>query len=308
MAHATDGGGSIRIPASCCGVFGLKPTRGRVPYGPAAFEGWAGMSIAHAETISVRDSAALLDATAGPELGAPYWAPPLQRAFLSEIGVDPGKLRIALVLDSPAAPLDPECAKAAAEAAKLCESLGHRVEEARLPVDLAALNQTRAIAVRVSVARILEDRAAVLGRRVAESDLEPVTWAIYQMGARPSAVEYSRAVAACQLSGLAMAKFHQRYDVILGPALAKPPVPLGVMSLSRKDVQGFFSDMSAFNNWAWLFNVTGQPSMSVPLYWSPGGLPIGAMISARFGDEATLFRLAAQLETARPWAKRRPAV
>ena len=308
MAHATDGGGSIRIPASCCGVFGLKPTRGRVPYGPAAFEGWAGMSIAHAETISVRDSAALLDATAGPELGSPYWAPPQARPFLSEVGVDPGKLRIALVLDSPAAPFDPECRKAAAEAAKLCESLGHRVEETKLPLELAALNQTRAILVRVSVARVLEDRAMALGRRLAESDLEPVTWAIYQMGIRPSAVEYSRAIAAGQLSGLAMARFHQRYDVILGPTLAKPPVPLGILSLSRKDVQGFFSDMSAFHNWAGLFNVTGQPSMSVPLYWTAEGLPIGMMFSARFGDEATLFRLAAQLEKARPWAKRRPAV
>ena len=122
------------------------------------------------------------------------------------------------------------------------------------------------------------------------------------------AIEYSRAIAACQLSGLDMAKFHQRYDVILGPTLAKPPVPLGILSLSRKDVQGFFSDMSAFQNWAWLFNVTGQPSMSVPLYWTAEGLPIGVMFSARFGDEATLFRLASQLEKARPWVKRRPVV
>jgi amidase/6-aminohexanoate-cyclic-dimer hydrolase len=182
------------------------------------------------------------------------------------------------------------------------------VEETKLPLELAALNQTRAILVRVSVARVLEDRAMALGRRLAESDLEPVTWAIYQMGIRPSAVEYARGIAAGQLSGLAMARFHQRYDVILGPTLAKPPVPLGILSLSRKDVQGFFSDMSAFHNWAGLFNVTGQPSMSVPLYWTAEGLPIGIMFSARFGDEATLFRLAAQLERARPWAKRRPVV
>jgi len=308
MAHASDGGGSIRIPASCCGVFGLKPTRGRIPFGPTALEGWNGMSIHHAVTISVRDSAALLDSTAGPELGSPYWAPPPQRAFLKEVGADPGKLRIALILDSAVAPFDPECRKAAADAAKLCESLGHRVEEARLPLDLAALNQTRAIPVRVSLARVLEDRAAALGRRLQESDLEPVTWAIYQMGVKFSSIEYSRALAACQLAGLAMARFHQTYDVILGPTLGKPPVRLGVISLSRTDAQGFLADSTAFNNWAWLFNVTGQPSMSVPLYWTPDGLPIGVMFSARFGDEATLFRLAAQLEKARPWANRRPDV
>ncbi len=306
MAHASDGGGSIRIPASCCGVFGLKPTRGRVPFGPTALEGWNGMSIHHAVTISVRDSAALLDAAAGPELGSPYWAPPPHRPFLKEVGADPGKLRIALVLDLPTAPFDPECRKAATDAAKLCESLGHRVEEARLPVDLAALNQNRVIPVRVSLARVLEDRAAALGRRLEESDVEPVTWAFYQMGVRFTSLDYSRALAACQLAGLGMAKFHQTYDVILGPTLGKPPVRLGLLSLSRQDVQGFLSESAAFNNWAWLFNVTGQPSVSAPLHWTPEGLPVGVMFSARFGDEATLFRLAAQLEKARPWSQRRP--
>jgi Asp-tRNA(Asn)/Glu-tRNA(Gln) amidotransferase A subunit family amidase len=308
MAHGSDGGGSIRIPASCCGIFGLKPTRGRVPLGPTALEGWNGMAIHHAVTISVRDSAALLDTTAGPELGSPYWAPPMQRPFLQEVGVDPGKLRMALVLDSPGTAFDRECRKAAEEAARLCESLGHRVEAVRLPVDLAALAQARAIPVRVSLARVLEDRAAALGRRPQESDLEPVTWAFYQMGVRFSSLDYSRALANGQLAGLAMAKFLQTYDVILGPTLAQPPAKLGVISLSRKDLQGFLSDVSAFHTWAWLFNVTGQPSMSVPIYWTSDGLPIGVMFSARFGDEATLFRLAAQIERARPWAHRRPDV
>ena len=309
MAHGSDGGGSIRIPASCCGVFGLKPTRGRVPFGPTQFEGWNGLSAHHALTISVRDSAALLDASAGAELGAPYWAPPPQRAFLKEVGADPDKLRIALLLRPPGdLPLDPECKRGAMEAAKLCASLGHRVEEAQPSIDYAALSGAWVAVTRVSLARVLEDRARALGRPLTEKDLEPVTWAVYQMGLRVSSVDYSRAIAICHQAGLAMAKFHQMHDLILSPALAKPPVALGLLSLSRTDVEAVLKEFGAFSPYTAVFNMTGQPSMSVPLHWSPDGLPIGVMFSARFGEEATLFRLGAQLEKAKPWASRRPGV
>lgn len=307
MAHGSDGGGSIRIPASCCGLFGLKPTRGRVPMGPSQFESWNGCSHHHALTISVRDSAALLDATAGVELGSPYFSPPPARPFLKEVGADPGKLRIALAVRTPAGtPLDPECKGAAIEAAKLCESLGHKVEEAQLPIEDAWMRDAFLIVLRVSLARVLDDAAKPLGRPVSDKDVEPVTWVLAQAGRGISSVAYSRAIATMHQVGLAMAKFQQNYDVILSPTLAKPPVPLGVLSLSPESIAAYGKDVTEFGPYTALYNVSGQPSMSVPLHWSADGLPIGVMFSGRFGDDAMLFRLAAQLEKAKPWASNRP--
>jgi amidase len=309
MAHASDGGGSIRIPASCCGLFGLKPTRGRVPMGPGQFEGWNGLSAHHAVTISVRDSAALLDVSSGVELGAPYYPPPQQRPFLHEVGADPGKLRIALIADSPAGtPVDQECRSAATDAAKLCESLGHKVEEAKWPVDAAILRGAFLAIVNVSVARALDDAAKTLGRAVTDKDVETVTWAMAQQGRDISSVAYSSAIATIHQIGFMMAKFQQSYDVILNPTLGKPPAPLGVLSLSPKDMRTFTKEITEFTPFTSVYNVTGQPSMSVPLHWTPDGLPVGVMFSARFGDEATLFRLASQLEKAKPWAERRPKI
>ncbi len=309
MAHGSDGGGSIRIPASCCGVFGIKPTRGRVPMGPTQFEGWNGLSHHHALTLSVRDSAALLDATAGAELGSPFFSPPPARPFLKEVGTSPGKLRIALATATPTGtPLDPECSKAAIDAAKLCESLGHTVEEASLPISGAQVRESLITIINVSIARLLEDAAKSLGRAVSEQDVEPVTWGTYQSGLKTNAVAYSRAIANCHQAGLAMARFQQKYDVILSPTLAKPPVKLGVLSLSPESIQSYVKEITEFGPYTALYNITGQPSMSVPLHWSADGLPVGVMFSARFGDDAMLFRLAAQLEAAKPWVGRRPAV
>lgn len=306
MAHGSDGGGSIRVPASCCGIFGLKPTRGRVPLGPTQFEGWNGCSHHHALTISVRDSAALLDATCGQELGSPFFSPIPARPFLKEIETDPGSLRIALVTATPSGiPLDPECERAALGAAKLCESLGHKVEGSKLPVDNALVQGAFVTVMQVSIARVLDDVAATLGRAVTEQDVEAVTWARTQAGRKTSSVTYSRAIATLHQIGLAMAKFHQSYDVILSPTLAKPPVPLGVLSLSQ-DVARFGKEALEFSPYTRLYNVTGQPSMSVPLHWTPDGLPIGVMFSGRFGEDAVLFRLAAQLERAEPWMNRKP--
>jgi amidase/6-aminohexanoate-cyclic-dimer hydrolase len=309
MAHGSDGGGSIRIPASCCGLFGLKPTRGRVPIGPTQFEGWNGCSHHHALTISVRDSAALLDATAGAELGSPYFSPAPVRPFLKEVGDATGKLRIALAVATPAGtPLDPECKKAALDAAKLCESLGHKIEEAQPPIEDAWMRNAFLTVLRVSLARTLDDAAKPLGRAVTEKDVEPVTWVLAQAGSAVSSVAYSRSIATMHQVGLAMAKFQEKYDVILSPTLAKPPVPLGVLSLSPANIMAYTKDVTEFGPYTALYNVTGQPSMSMPLHWSADGLPIGVMFSGRFGDDALLLRLAAQLEKAKPWAGIRPKI
>jgi Asp-tRNA(Asn)/Glu-tRNA(Gln) amidotransferase A subunit family amidase len=236
-------------------------------------------------------------------------SPPPARPFSKEIRVDPGKLRIALVTDTPGGtPLDPECRKAAFDAAKLCESLGHGVDEKKLPIDNAQMREAFLTVLNVSVARTLDDAARTLGRAVTEKDVETVTWATSQQGRKADVIAYSRAIATAHQIGLALAKFQQNYDVILSPTLAKPPVALGLLSLSPENMQQWGKEITEFGPYTALYNVTGQPSMSVPLHWTEDGLPVGVMFSARFGDEATLFRLAAQLEKARPWAGRRPAI
>ncbi len=309
LAHASDGGGSIRIPASCCGLFGLKTTRGRVPLGPDALEGWGGMSVQHAVSISVRDSAALLDATAGMEPGSPYDAPKPARPFLQEVGAKPGKLKIALMLEPPTkTPVHDECKKAAIDAAKLCESLGHTVEEAAPAIDAAAMREAQVNVIAISIAKLLEDAAKTMGRAVTDKDVETVTWAYYQSGLRHTGVTYARAISTFQQLGLALAKFHEKYDVILSPTLAKPPIALDVLGLSPKDIQAYSREIGEFSPFTALFNMTGQPSMSVPLHWTVDGLPVGVMFTSRFGDEATLIRLASQLEEAKPWAGHKPKI
>jgi amidase/6-aminohexanoate-cyclic-dimer hydrolase len=277
--------------------------------GPSQFEGWNGFSAHHAVTISVRDSAALLDAVAGAELGSPFLSPPPARTFLSETRVAPGKLRIALCVDTPGGtPLDPECRSAAVEAAKVCERLGHIIETQKLPIENGPMREAFITVINVSIARTLADAAKTLGRAVTENDVEPVTWSMSQAGKRTDVVAYSRAIAATHQVGLALAKFQDKYDVILSPVLAKPPLPLGVLSLTPDSMQAFTKEITEFGPYTALYNVTGQPSMSVPLHWTRDGLPVGVMFSGRFGDEATLLRLAAQLEKAKPWSGRRPAL
>ena len=307
MAHATDGGGSIRIPASACGLFGLKPTRARNPMGPDAGEGWSGASVGHAVTWSVRDSAALLDATSGPDVGDPYWAPPPARPFLQEVGRDPGPLRIALTT-TPwiEGPVDPECADAARGAANLCASLGHHIEEARPQIDEAVWAAARRIIVVASLTFALDSRAAALGRPLREDDIEPITWSRVQEARGYSAADYARAIHTVHRTGRAVARFLERYDILITPTMAKPPHPLGVISLSNPDVAAFDAAAVASVSFTALFNSSGHPAMSVPLAMSKSGLPLGVQFVARFGDEARLFRLASQLESAQPWRERRP--
>ena len=309
MAHASDGGGSIRVPASCTGLFGLKPSRGRMPSGPTVTERWLGLATSHAITRSVRDSAALLDATWGIELGSRYSAPPPEENFLAQMNRPPRNLRIALMLNTwSGSAVAPDCPAAARAAARLCESLGHHVDEASPTIDAAALNRGFATVIATSVAQALRDRGAERGRPVSAEEVEMVTWICAEQGQKASALMLADANVAFQIAAASMANFLARYDLLLTPTLAKPPAPLGILGLSPADLRLYAQELAAYSPFTALANMTGQPSMSVPLHWSADGLPLGTMFTARYGEEATLLGLAAQLETAQPWNGRRPAI
>ncbi len=308
-AQGSDGGGSIRIPASCCGLFGLKPTRARVPLGPMVGESWGSMGAVHALTRSVRDSAALLDATCGAAPGDPYAAPPVARPYLQELATPPGRLRVALQLAPlSGSPVDAECIAAARDAARLMESLGHEVEEAQPPGDTEVLGKAAWALVATGVAATLTRRARVLGRALREDDVEPVTWRAVCHAATLSAIDHSDALLAIHLHGRRMAAFHDRHDLVLSPTLGQVPVALGPQRMSNPDLDEYTAALLRFTPFTNLFNMSGEPSMSVPLHWTPEGLPVGVMFSAGFGREDQLFRLAGQLEQARPWFDRVPAL
>ena len=305
-AHASDGGGSIRIPASCCALFGLKPSRGLIPFGPDAGEGWSGMSTAHAVTRSVRDSAALLDATAGADLGAPYAAPTRERPYLEEVGAKPGRLRIALQTRSfNGSDTHPDCVAAARDAAALCRSLGHEVEEAEIAIDAATFGRATQVIIAANLRASVQDRLKELGRELRDDDLETGTRAMFEAAAGADAAEYTRSVRVIHAVGRQVSRFLLRYDLLLTPTMGTPPLPLGRLALTNPGVD-FIRDLLQTVGYTQLFNASGHPAMSVPLHWNAAGLPIGAQFVGRFGDEATLFRLAAQLEQARPWFGRRP--
>ena len=308
-AHASDGGGSIRIPAACCGLFGLKPTRARNPMGPHSGEGWGGMSTAHAVTRSVRDSAALLDATQGPDLGAPYQAPAPVRPYLEEVTRAPGSLRIALQTETfNGAPTDPECAAAARDAARLCEGLGHKVEEASFGFDRALLGRATQVLMGANIQAVTEDAAAAQGKTLGPDLLEPVTMALV-LAARPAtAADYARAVKTIHALSRAFEGFFTRFDVLLTPTMAMQTARVGELALSNTPDAAYGARLSRCVGYTALFNAAGNPAMSVPLGTASDGMPIGVQFGARFGDEATLFRLAAQLEAAQPWFERRPKV
>jgi len=308
-AHATDGGGSIRIPASCCGLFGLKPSRGRVPMGPPHTEGWGGLAVHHAITHSVRDSAAILDATAGIEPGSRYGAPSPRESFLSQVTRSPGRLRIALMTRPLAGtPVDPQCVDAAHAAARLCESLGHHVTEAAPKIDAAQLGFASFAITGASVAAEVEDRAKATGLDPATL-LEPITQGFVEYGKQFSARDYVRANNIFQAAALTMATFMQDYDVILTPTLGAPPLELGRINLTPDcDFKTWGDRTGAFAAFTPIANMTGQPAMSVPLAMSREGLPIGIQFIGRYGAEALLFRLAGQLERAAPWSRRRPQI
>ena len=309
MAHANDGGGSIRIPASCCGVFGLKPTRARNPLGPDFGDMFSGFVSEHAVTRSVRDSAALLDATAGPMPGDPYYAPPQARLFSEEVGAPVGQLRIALTTQTATGtPVHPDCVKAAHDAAALCAELGHEVAEAAPAINGELYLQSFMAIWSAGCAWTIDGFARLMGREPQEDQFEPGTWVLYQMGKKTKAADYLMALQWLQGLSREVAQFMTDYDIWLTPTLGAPPLPLGSFDAQPDDPLAGMKQATAFVPFTPLCNSTGQPAMSMPLYWNDEGLPIGTHFVGRFGDEATLFQLAAQLEEARPWAGRRPPV
>ncbi|MGZ5970366.1 MAG: amidase, partial [Polyangiales bacterium] len=306
------------------------PTRARTPVGPDSIEGWFGFALDHALTRSVRDSAALLDATHGREVGEPYSAPAPSGSFLEEVGKAPGKLRIALCKTPhlPGTP-HPDVLAAVEDAAKLCASLGHEVEEVRLPIDADQFALDFSTLVAVSTAADLDDFPRKTGRPIQRQDFETGTWVVAMLGRTLDGLAVENARRRLQVMARNVQLFLDRFDVLLTPTLGLPPPRIGSLQppmIERRAqeliaaanlspllkipalVQAIAKKIFAFIPYTPLANVSGQPSMTVPLSWNAEGLPIGSMFTARFGDEATLFRLAAQLESARPWRDRRAKV
>ncbi|HVV41420.1 MAG TPA: amidase [Nitrobacter sp.] len=308
VAHASDGGGSIRIPSSASGVFGLKPTRARTPCGPDRGEGWGGFSVGHVVSISVRDSAAMLDAIHGAEPSSPYVAPAPERPFAQEVGRDPGRLRIAFSDRSPyGEAIDPEIAAAVRDVAKMLASLGHHVEERApaLPADPAAVMATVVGANTALAVRFAEQR---IGRDATDRDFERLTLASARNAEKTAAVDYVAAQFAAFQISRALATFFETCDILLMPTLCAPPLKIGEINSMAEDLSHINPILRRYMPGTSMFNMSGQPAMSVPLAWNAAGLPLGMMFAARFGDEATLFRLAAQLEQQRPWKDKKPPI
>jgi amidase len=316
VAHANDGGGSIRIPASHNALVGLKPTRQRTSQGPLLGDSLSGLTEELVVARSVRDVAAILEAVHGPAPGDPYFAPPPERPYTEEVGADPGELRIGLATE-PFVPqeVDPEPQQAAQDAAALLESLGHAVD-AEVPVPPSAepgspydLLESFLIRWRAGQAASLDQLGNLLGRELGPDDVEPLTWALAEQGRAHHPGEYLNAVGVHQaLSRMLSDWFERGHDLLLTPTVGEAPPPLGSFDDSGPDPMVAFERARKSGVFTALLNATGHPAISVPLYWTEQGLPIGAQLVAPAGREDLLIRVAAQLEQARPWADRRPRV
>jgi amidase len=312
LAHANDGGGSIRIPASECGLVGLKPSRARVTLGPQLGEPSSGLSVELALTRSVRDCAAILDAVHGPGPGDPYVAPPPDRPYLDEVGAEVGEFRIGVMTDAPAGAFEvhPDCVAAAESAGELLESLGHGVEASHPPAledsDYVDRFIGRWVAI---VAANLAYWSHRIGRELTADDVEPTTWALAEDGKGVSAVELMGILAYQQGSARAAAEWWESgFDLLLTPTLGEPPPPLGQFEPSPDDPTAPLQRAVPTGGFTAIWNATGQPAISLPLDWNDQGLPVGVQLVAPYGREDLLLRVAAQLEEASPWADRTPAV
>ena len=304
LAHANDGGGSIRIPASCCGLVGLKPTRSRISYAPDFSDIVDGLAIDLVVSRSVRDTAAALAAVAGNVQGDPYWAPPPDD-YLDGLDRKPKKLRIAFAtkkLDGRA--LHPDCIAAVNAAAKLCADVGHEVEEASPDLDQAMLIPAFMALWSANLAAGIDFLGHITGRTPTADDFEGLTWGLYEAGKQVTASQYLIAKGVMGHATRSAATFHQTYDIWLTATLGTPPVKLGTFDMDERDPQKSFAPLIDYVPFTAMQTVTGQPAINLPLHWNKQGLPIGVQFVGRFGDELTLLKLAAELERAAPWADR----
>jgi amidase len=305
VAHGNDGGGSIRIPAACCGLVGLKPARGRVSLAPEL--GDSSLGIDGVLTRTVADTAAILDVLAGYEVGDATWAPPPSEPFASSAAADPGTLRIAAstLPPIPDAVVDPVCAQAVGDAAEILRSLGHQVEEVDPPWQQEGLQEVFGAVFSTLIALSIAYSGTIAGREPTAEDMEPMSWAIFSMVSKMSAVESASATA--QLQGFArrLVSFLEPYDALLTPALAERPLPLGTLDTAAPEPMSTFTRSALFTPFTPVFNATGQPGISLPLFEGDDGLPLGVQIVGRPAGEASLLSLASQLEAAQPWAQRR---
>lgn len=311
FAHANDGGGSIRIPASNCGLVGLKPSRQRISEGPLIGDIMSGLTCELCVSRSVRDTAALLEAVHGPAPGDPYVAPPPLRPYTEEVGADPGKLRIGLWTETAIEQdADPEVVVAARNAARLLEGLGHAVEEPDLST-IRSIDLVQPFLVRWAAgqAAILDQLGMATGNVIGPEDVEPLTWALAEIGRKHHSGEYLAAVGQHQVMGRMFAGLHESgFDLLLSPTMGEPPPPIGAFDDSGPDPLAAFERAFLCGCFTAAFNATGQPAISLPLHWTADGLPVGVQLIAPLGREDVLLRAAAQLEQAAPWADRAPAL
>lgn len=305
VGHANDMGGSIRIPAAHCGLVGLKPSRARSTLAPAFGEYWGPLTHEHVVTRSVRDSATILDCIAGPAVGDPYTAPPFARPLREELGARPGALRIGIVTAAGSSPTHPDCVAAAERTAALLSELGHRIE----PVRLAELDApVMGPWIGPAIARDLDRHAELVGEPIGPDDVEPLNWLMAEQGRAMSAAEYVKQSEAAWLWARSLsAHWGRDFDVLLTPTAAAPPPRLGELG-PLAPLPELLARLGAYTVFTMPFDVTGQPAISLPLDWNAEGLPIGIQLTAAYGREDVLIRLASQLEEARPWADRRPGV
>jgi amidase len=309
MAHGGDGRGSIRIPASCCGLVGLKPTRDRSPHLPDGYDFAQGFVVEHVITRTVRDSALMLDVTGRPEPGSPYAPPAKERPYADEVGRSPGRLKIAWSsATANGRPVHAEAQTALEATAALLEKLGHEVIPQDLPVDQRAMWGAQNAFSGANFAAGMRRMIAEVGREPADDDFEPLTWASWKGGQRASGMDAMADAQALRMLARQALQLYETFDVFLTPTLAAPPPPIGYLSPVKNAPRDIGRRNGEFFSFPGVANMTGQPSISLPLAWSADGLPMGMMFTARYADEATLFRLAAQLEKEAPWKARRPPV
>ncbi|HSM94867.1 MAG TPA: amidase family protein [Rhizomicrobium sp.] len=307
LAHATDGGGSIRIPASCCGLVGLKVSRGRITQGPDNADSTAGLSVDNCVTRTVRDTAAMLDLSCPPDLSDPYFAPAPQGSYLEGIGSEPRRLKIAVATSNyRGAPFHPDVAEAMQKTVKLCEQLGHVVEEAKPALDSEEMTTAFMTLWATATAFGVETLAFMTKQKPSLENIEGLTMGLYERGKTIPAVRQIWAQQTLYRIARIMGKFHEQYDLWLTPTLAQPPLRIGTIDIDEQDVEAAFAPIIDYVPFTATQNATGQPAINLPMHWNKANLPIGVQFVARSGDEMTLLKLAAQIEAAQPWFDKYP--